>query len=118
MVFEGVSKRPPSLASELLLDLSAERDDFFSGSRLRSLYLRMKSQLGGTKSHLKMDDLDHTLISNAIPNTGALRHATMIMSLKSMNMVEITHPEATVASIELGVSQEVYEVYLDAIASP
>ena len=35
-----------------------------------------------------------------------------------MNMVEITHPEATVASIELGVSQEVYEVYLDAIASP
>ena len=78
----------------------------------------MKSQLGGTKSHLRMDDLDRTLISNAIPNTGTLRHATMILSLKSMNMVEITHPEATVASIELGVSQEVYEVYLDAIASP
>ena len=81
-------------------------------------YLPRKSQLGGTKSHLRMDDLDHTLISNAIPNTGTLRHATMIMSLKSMNMGEITHPEATVASIDLGVYQEVYEVYLDAIASP
>ena len=78
----------------------------------------MKSQLGGTKSHLRMDDLDHTLISNAIPNTGTLRHVIMMLSLKSMNMIEITHPEATVASIELGVSQEVYEVYLDATASP
>ena len=57
-----------------------------------------------------MDDLDHTLISNAIPNTGTLRHATMILSLKSMNMVEIIHLEMSFGSTELGFHREVPEV--------
>ena len=74
----------------------------------------MKSQLGGTKSHLRMDDLDIQCYSQH--GDFAPCYNDSVLEIDEYGRDH--HPEATVASIELGVSQEVYEVYLDAIASP